>query len=346
MNFNQIKRYLEGKTSENESEQIRSWLKDPANTDESRMILGNVWTNSELMFNGSVPDFDQMLNQIHQQISSTPEHRHLPESKSGAIKRIIQLFSKVAAILFLPLLLLSVYLYFNLQQNSFLLASNSDKVREIYTKPGTRTKIELPDGTNVWLNDGTILRYPENFSGPTRDVYVDGEAYFEVTPNPKKPFVVDNPMMRTVVTGTHFNLNSYSDDHFFEATLLEGKIHLEKGTQNLSVNPGEQVQFDALNQKILQKNVIAENAAAWIDGKLVFKDEKLETAIKKIGRWYNVEIILTDPELSGYLLTATVSDEKLDQTLNLISLALPVTFKFKKETNQTEIQRTIYVMKK
>ena len=111
------------------------------------------------------------------------------------------------------------------------------------------------------------------------------------------------------------------------------------------MNPGEQVQFDTKLEKIIRKNIEASNASAWIEGKLIFKDEKLSTAIKKLARWYNIEIILTDPTLSDYLLTGTFQDEKLDQTLKLISLAIQVKFEYKKES-PTKIQRTIYMIKK
>ena len=196
------------------------------------------------------------------------------------------------------------------------------------------------------LNDGTIFRYPERFTGENREVFVDGEAYFEVRSNPQKPFVVDNKMIKTVVTGTHFNINGYSADRFFEATLSEGKVSLEKGKQNFSMSPGEQVQYDVQTNVIVKKNVNPENAVAWINGMLIFKDEKLETAIKKLGRWYNVEIILSDKGLNSYLLTGTFQHEKLYQTLKLISLALPVKFEYEKVTKPSEIQRTIYMRRK
>lgn len=344
MNYAQVKNYLEGKSPESESDEIRSWLKDQANADESRQILGEIWMNSELKFSGEIPDFDGMLQTLHEQIGENRVMKNTGKPKSGIMKRLFREFSKVAAILFFPLVLLAVYFYFRPVEENVPFASNS--VREIYTKPGTRTKIELSDGTNVWLNDGTTFRYPEHFEGSTRQVFVDGEAYFEVHSNPEKPFVVDNPMMKTVVTGTHFNLNAYSADHFFEATLLEGKVHLERSNQSLTLKPGEQVQFDAAKQEIVKKDVDAENAKAWIDGKLIFKDERLSTVVKRLGRWYNVEIVLSDPKMGDYVLSGTIENEKLDQTLNLISLAIPVKFEYKKEANPTEIQRTIYLMKK
>jgi len=341
MNYHDIKKYLEGKTTLAESEQIRNWLINPENDVELRQILGEIWINSEIHLKGQAPDFNRMLDQVHHQINNKQIHQLKSRTLST---RIYQVFSKVAAILILPLLLLSVYFYFNPANSSTEIFANT--FREIYTKPGTRTQIDLPDGTRVWLNDGTTFRYPEQFTGCTREVFVDGEAYFEVKSDPKNPFVVNNPMMNTVVTGTHFNLNAYSTDNYFEATLLEGKIHLKNEDNNLVMKPGEQVQFDSTLEKIVQTTVDPQNAAAWVDGKLIFKDEKLETAIKKLARWYNVEIVLTDPEIYNYLMTATIQDEKLDQSLKLIALALPVKFEFKKVNNQTEIQRTIYMTKR
>ncbi len=341
MNYHDIKGYLEGKTTEVESLQIREWLKNPENAAELRQILGEIWANSEIHLKGQAPDFDRMLDQVHHQINNQQIHQLNTKALSA---RLFQAFSKVAAILILPLLLLSVYFYFNPTNNSNQLASNA--FREIYTKPGTRTQIDLSDGTRVWLNDGTTFRYPEQFTGSKREVFVDGEAYFEVKSNPENPFMVNNPMMNTVVTGTHFNLNAYSSDKYFEATLIEGKINLENESKRLVMKPGDQVQFDAKIEKVVRKTVDPQNSAAWVDGKLIFKDEKLRTAIKKLARWYNVEIILTDPEINEYLVTGTIQDEKLDQSLKLIALALPVKFEFKKINNATEIQRTIYMMKK
>ena len=345
MDYREVKRYLEGKTSLTESQLVREWLKDPQNDNKARGILGQIWRTSEIRVTGNQPDFEQMLNLVHSQMEEQRSNQEVNKKQHAIFNsRLYVLFSRVAAILILPVLLLSVYFYFNPRYSNAFLSSNS--IREIYTKPGTRTKIELSDGTTVWLNDGTTFRYPEKFTGDRREVFVDGEAYFEVAKNPKIPFVVDNSMMKTIVTGTHFNLNAYSADHFFEATLLEGKVSLEKGSQTIGISPGEQIQFNSTDETIVKNTVIAENAAAWVHGKLIFKDEKLNTAIKKLARWYNVEILMNDNELENYVISGTIQDEKLDQTLNLISLALPVKFEFKKVDKPTEIQRTIIMMKK
>jgi ferric-dicitrate binding protein FerR (iron transport regulator) len=281
-----------------------------------------------------------MLDQLHHQINSASGNKVGSRFLQTNFYRI---FSRVAAILILPLILFSAY-FFVTQMNP--IGKATSEIREIYTKPGTRTKIELADGTKVWLNDGTTFRYPERFSDDLREVFVDGEAYFEVEADSSHPFVVKNPIMNTVVTGTHFNLNAYSSDEYFEATLLEGKICLERNNQTIKMIQGEQVQFDSELEEIIRKEVNPRDASAWVDGKLVFRDEKLGTVIKKLGRWYNVEIILANKEMADFLVTGTFENEKLDQTLNLISLALPVRFEYKNENNPTEIQRTVIMKKK
>ena len=354
MNYDTLKKYLEGKTTEAESELISEWLNNPDNDFESRKILGDIWMNSDIRLRGTFPDFNSMLNQMHRNFKSQKNHPLKQKSRSNKrISILYNIFSKVAAILILPLFFVSIYFYMNPIQDVDKVASTSTSnikttttTREVYTKPGTRTRIKLSDGTLVWLNDGTTFRYPEQFIGGNREVFVNGEAYFEVKSDIDNPFVVNNAMMKTVVTGTHFNINAYVADNFFEATLLEGKVSLKKNNQEVTMVPGEQMQFDIQLNQIVQKDVNPKNAIAWINGQLIFKDEHLGTAIKKLGRWFNIEIILTDPELKDYLLTGTIQDEKLIQTLDMITLALPMKYEFKKENNPTKIQRTVYIMKK
>ena len=194
MNYDVIKNYLEGKTTETESEQIRKWLKNPNNDHESRKILGDIWASSDIKLRGSVPNFNLMLDKMHHNIKRQKNNSSIQKAYSDKrFSRFYNTFSKVAAILILPLLLASLYFYINPKQDVVQVASTS--TREIYTKPGTRTKLELSDGTLVWLNDGTTFRYPEQFAGSNREVYVDGEAYFEVKSDPNNPFIVDNPML-------------------------------------------------------------------------------------------------------------------------------------------------------
>lgn len=337
MDYPAIKRYLEGHSESGEEQQIRDWLRNPANETAVKQVLGEIWTNSSIDLQGTEPDIEQLLKRVHyrldQQVDVKPAIHH----------KIYLYFSRAAAILLLPLILLSAYLLLQPQYDHY---ADGSEIREIYTKPGTRTQIELSDGTKVWLNDGTILRYPENFTGENREVFVDGEAYFEVESNPDNPFIVESPYLKTVVTGTHFNLNAYADDQFFEATLLEGKIHLESGKQQIDLLQGEQIQYDALQNQIIRKKINTDYSVAWVNGQLMIYNERLEYAIKKLSRWYNVDIVITDEKIKDYEITFTLEDEKLEQSLDLISHALSIDYRIKNEDKLNQTKNTVYLMAK
>lgn len=331
---NDIKRYLEGKTNPAETDQIKQWLSNPQNEAVARTLLGDLWTNSEIHLKGNKPDFNGMLQKTRFRIHTTDTR----DNVGGNLKLFVGIFSKVAAVLILPLLALTAYLY--LQQpegNVELVQTSPAEMREIYVKPGTKINFELVDGTKVWLNDGTTFRYPETFAGNEREVFVDGEAYFEVTADKQHPFIVNNPMMNTIVTGTHFNINGYSTDNFFEATLLEGQIHLESKSGDADLEPGQQLQFNVDARQMVHRDLKSKNVIGWIDGKLIIQNEPLELALKKISRWYNVEIMVVDPSLNSYELTCTLENEKLEQCMSLISNALPISYEIKEQNNQKTI---------
>ena len=341
----EIKDYLEGKASREQSIKMENWLKNPENEPETRKLLGEIWYRSQINIKGDKPDFERLLDRIHYRINSQAKNTILSKGKVASPgQKLFHLFSKAAAVLIIPLLLVTVYLYFNPHFDS--LFSETAVMREIYTKPGTRIKMELPDGTMVWLNDGTVLKYPEQFKGKKRQVFVDGEAYFEVRSDAENPFVVENPMMNTTVTGTSFNINAYSSDKYFEVTLVEGKVQLEKNSWQFELAPGEQMQFDEAKTRFHRKTVNPGIYASWINGRLILEDEPLSIAVKKLGRRYNVDFIIEDEEVNNILLTATFQDEKIEQTLQNIAFALPVKFSVKEEIINHSPQKTIYLMKR
>ena len=334
-------KYFSGKISVAESKEIADWMKDPRNEPEVRGTLGKIWTHANIGLKGEKPDFEFLLKEIHKKMRSGADGG-LP---IHPIKRFYESFSRIAAILILPLLFATVYLY--LKNNDHVNQQTSAVIQqEIYTKPGTRSKITLSDGTLVWLHDGTTLRYPERFGKDQRRVFVDGEAYFEVVSDPGCPFIVQNPMMETVVTGTKFNLNAYSSDQYFEATLIEGKIELKKGQDHYLLEPRQQVRYNDQTCRISKIGVNPYLSTAWIQGKLIMQDEPLSMAVKKISRWYNIDIILQESELQNYFLTATIENEKPEQTMKLISMALPVDFTVTERKTDAGTERVFRLMKR
>ncbi len=158
---------------------------------------------------------------------------------------------------------------------------------------GSKTlQLELSDGTKVWMNSASILRYPNFFVGNERKVEITGEAYFEVAKNDDMPFIVNvNSRANIKVLGTHFNVNAYEDESRIKTTLLEGSIKILSLSTNLElmINPGEQATLDAQNNLNVETVDISESIA-WKNGFFDFNNADIQTVMRSLARWYDLEI--------------------------------------------------------
>jgi len=154
------------------------------------------------------------------------------------------------------------------------------------TPKGGTYQVVLPDGTKVWLNASSSLVFPSSFTGAaTRDVLLKGEAYFEVARNKKQPFRVNTQGQLVEVLGTHFNISSYQDEPEQKTTLLEGSIRIG----NLLLKPGEQAVLTASRTTITKADI--EETMGWKNGYFIFEDEGIQSIMRKIARWYNVDVV-------------------------------------------------------
>ncbi len=150
--------------------------------------------------------------------------------------------------------------------------------------------IVLSDGSKVFLNSASYLRYPVSFIGDERKVEIEGEAYFEIAKDPKKKFIVVSRGVETEVLGTHFNVNAYPDEQTLAITLVEGKVKVKKGNNSLTIIPGEQV---TSSKGILTKNadVNLEQVIAWKNGRFLFGGgQDIAAVLRQVSRWYDVDI--------------------------------------------------------
>lgn len=170
----------------------------------------------------------------------------------------------------------------------------------ISTPNGGQYKVVLPDGTQVWLNAASRLKYPVKFIADERKVVLNGEAYFEVTKNPDRPFIVNAGNQVVKVLGTRFNINSYTDEQEIKTTLAEGKVKVSllDPNNNLPLNhqftlrPGQQAVSTAASLKL--KEVSADEAIAWKDGLFVFSQSSIKQVMQQISRWYDVDVDYKD----------------------------------------------------
>lgn len=158
---------------------------------------------------------------------------------------------------------------------------------------GSRTlRLTLSDGTKVWLNAYSSLRYPSTFQGQERRVEMNGEAYFEVAANKKMPFVVQKAHEGTEVQvlGTHFNVNAYDDEEKLKVTLLEGKVNVKKGASSVMLAPGQQAQVGTSGAVSLLRNVDTAMTVAWKNDLFSFRGVGLKAVMRQLSRWYNVDV--------------------------------------------------------
>jgi transmembrane sensor len=171
------------------------------------------------------------------------------------------------------------------------LVKNITQYNAIITPRGGQYEVVLPDGTRVWLNSASSLKYPTTFTGADRRVELSGEAYFEVAKNAAKPFFVKTGTQTVEVLGTHFNINSYTDEKAVKTTLLEGsvKVNSNTGKSVVKLTPGEQAVNTAGAINIVHDADVDE-AMAWKNGKFLFRNTDLQTIMRQLSRWYDVDV--------------------------------------------------------
>jgi ferric-dicitrate binding protein FerR (iron transport regulator) len=184
-------------------------------------------------------------------------------------------------------------------------ASNNETAYNTLSTPrGGQYKLILPDGSKVWLNAASSITYPTAFTGTERKVSIVGEAYFEVTKNAARPFKVSVDGMEIAVLGTHFNVNAYSDESTIKTTLLEGAVRITKGNANGLLKPGQQAQLNHSGATIsILNNIDLDEVMAWKNGAFNFNDQNLAQVMRKLSRWYDIDVIyengIPDIEFGG-----------------------------------------------
>ncbi len=186
------------------------------------------------------------------------------------------------------------------------------------TERGGEWNVVLEDGTKVYLNSSSTLEYPTSFTGDSRQVVLEGEAYFEVTHDPDKPFIVKTSDMNIVVRGTSFNVNAYSDYKTTRTTLVNGKIEVECSGNTHIVLPGQQIVFEKETKSIKIEDVDTELYASWKNGFYKFNDTRLEDILTTLSLWYDVDVIYADESVKELRFTSSGKIIRYDSLTSLL----------------------------
>lgn len=193
------------------------------------------------------------------------------------------------------------------------------------TPRGGQFSLSLADGTKAWLNAASSITYPTQFTGANREVTITGEVYFEIAANKAQPFIVKTNKQTVQVLGTHFNINAYDDEPAVSTTLLEGSIRVIAGTENAMVRPGEQAVYN--QHQLIVSPADVDEAVAWKNGVFQFDNENLESIMRKLSRWYDVDIEYSNTDSRHIPFTGIITHfSNVSQVLRMLELTKKVHF--------------------
>lgn len=371
---NIIAKYLAGECSESEIIQVRNWISSSSGNKELFLDDQKVWNEVEKISSKFASinlekELEVYMNQI--QTISSPEEADLKSDSYfySKNKRIsFRPWLKYAAIFLIIINIVGIIGYLVIKKIPV-----QNLYSEISVPNGSVSKFVLPDGTHVWLNAGSKLRYVKNFDQKVREVFLEGEGYFVVAKDPKRPFVVEASNLTIRDIGTEFDVQCYPSERKIEATLVKGLIKVTKANgkrqTDVMLKPNQKLTFIkntgalyvAKSLKKISKKVSVEPSTvnpeikkereeqmivktidpnpvvAWKDEKLLLTGERFEEVKGKLERWYNVKITVTDPEIMDYRFKGSFEKESVVQALDALKLASP--FHYKINNNNITISK-------
>jgi ferric-dicitrate binding protein FerR (iron transport regulator) len=310
--------YLNSRSDKESEAIIKAWLKEsPENIQLFKEIVDTRFLTRQKP-SAYQPDTNQLWDELMSRIQPTRE-----KSKTIALG-----YLKYAAVAAAVVLAFLVGQLWTSMSSSTHKGNAALSYSTLFTETGQRSHVTLPDGTKVWLNSGSELKYASDFNTKNRDVYITGECYFEVTKNTHKPFVVHANDLQVKVYGTHFNVKESARLKQAEVTLVEGKVEvLNPENKSLSyLSPGEKLTLKG-NKYSVVKQENPEALIAWTQGILTFKDMPFEEVVDYLESWYGVSIYLDQSLHNNHRYTFKVKTESLREVLELISVITPIHYK-------------------
>jgi transmembrane sensor len=293
---------------------------------EVRAMMFKQWEeNIDIKAKVKTPDYDKIFNRITARKRLKLNEGGVLEiqkykKKYNNLRKSYLLYSRAAAILFI-LLLTAGALYIS---NS----PGRNTVSELIAPRGQKSKAILEDGTIVWLNSGSSIRYTNNYNKRNREIDLTGEAYFEVSSNKKLPFVVKSAELIIKALGTTFNLMAYPEDEAVGITLIEGKVQvIAPGSKIIYLSPNQKAIYNKSDNSLIIEKVDPVFSISWKDNVLKFDDQPLPEILTHLERWYDVKFYYPENVLNDQRFTMTIKTESLKEVLELIKISTPIRFK-------------------
>ena len=373
VNKEKIIKYLLGETSEKESLLVNQWVNENEKNRKYFSEIEFVWKTSGIAQNIGQNDVEKDRKIFIQKISELPVEK--TKKSTELVKRRLQLLRSSTGVKYFPLLRIAAIfiLAFCLSWTVFYFANRKPDTgslvyNQIITTKGQKSQIILSDGTKIWLNSETTLKYPSAFNEKKREVFLIGEAFFEVQKKGNKiPFIVRTSEIDIKVLGTCFNVMAYPDEETIETTVVKGSVCIiRKGLksspdQNIILKPNQKVTLLKKGSRVILSEIETEKPTlikstkaiqpisptkkeqilvspkvdielhtAWKNDWLIFQSETFENIAYKLERWYDVKIHIQNEELKKYRYTGKfMHKETLNQVMEILNLTTPINYTFK-----------------
>lgn len=318
-----IEKNILGSASAEEQSRLYEWLESDENNRESYFRMKNIYDSSRMQ-GYTTEEIRNEWELLLKRINSTIENKKRPSRSFSIWKNYVAIIIAVLALSWTAI---------TLRQ------SEKTVIYQQFTVPnGQQTEVILADGSKVWINAGSTLKYPSDFGIKNREVILDGEAGFQVTPS-KIPFIVETNDINIKVLGTYFNIRNYASNDFIEISLLKGSIQMHTPQQEFTMKPGEIATYHKQQQTAnVKKDANIADKIAWSNKQLIINNERFEEIAHILERWYNIQIVLANDELKEYRYTGKfIYNEKIEQVLEVFRATTPIHYQI--EGNKITISK-------
>lgn len=357
---------LSGEATPEELESLESFLQENPQWGLQVEVLSQAWKESKQQENNTDLFFNRHLQRLSNYPDDSKEQVHIPQpalypekgrvQEGKGLKWLWITSSAVAASLLIFLIVFYKWENNTGKKNEQVTAQNT-----ISTRRGSKSKIQLPDGTMVWLNADSKVIYDENFRGDFREVHLEGEAFFDVVKDKDRPFIIHTKTIDVKVLGTAFNVRSYQNEDNTETALFRGSVEItlrDNPDKKIILKPNEKITIpnkatevtensdtastskkgdqDALTITVSKVHFREKDSSAldvlWVKNKLVFDAETLELVAKKIERWYDVKVKIENDDLRDVAYSAIFDNENIEQVMEALRITGDFRYKINKDT--------------
>lgn len=313
LNEDIIIRYLENRCSEEDFVLINEWMKE---SDEN---AGELFRMEEIYQLGKFPfEEENLVAKAERRLGRRLEQENQKRQEVFKLKSVLRYVAAIVGVIVLAAGL--AYWFRNKAEELVVASAAHGQVREML----------LPDGTKVWLNQSSVLKYPRAFEGKERHVYLDGEAYFEVARNHEKPFTVKSQAMDVRVLGTSFNIKCRPDNSFAETTLVEGEVEVKDKSDKgrITLLPGQKAVLNRVTGRMQVKQVDPKMEIVWHNDLIPFEKSSIFQIAAALERFYGVKIILSpDVDSTNTYSGVLKKKDNIESVLNSLRNSIPFNYK-------------------